>query len=88
MPQINPSVRAELARIIHDMLERGIIEPGTGPYSSTVLLLPKPKGGLRFVLDYRALNACIETDAYTLPQVEEVLSTLHGMAALFSRPST
>ena len=83
MPQINPSVRAELARIIHDMLERGIIEPGTGPYSSTVLLLPKPKGGLRFVLDYRALNACIETDAYTLPQVEEVLSTLHG-STLFS----
>lgn len=83
MPQINPSVRAELARIINDMLDRGIIEPGTGPYSSTVLLLPKPKGGLRFVLDYRALNSCIEADAYTLPQVEEVLSTLHG-STLFS----
>ena len=83
MPQINPSVRKELAKILNDKLDRGIIEPGNGPYSSTVLLLPKPKGGLRFVLDYRALNECIKADAYTLPQVEEVLSTLHG-STLFS----
>ena len=59
-----------------DKLNRSIIEPGPGPYSSTVLLLPKPKGGIRFVLDYRALNDCVMSDAYTLPQVDKVLSAL------------
>ena len=78
MPHINPKVRSQLKEILDDKLNRGIIEPGHGPYSSTVLLLPKPKGGIRFVLDYRALNDCVKSDAYTLPQVEEVLSALSG----------
>ena len=78
MPHVNPNVRTELAQIINDKLQRGIIERGHGPYTSTVLLLPKPKGGVRFVLDYRALNECVRSDAYTLPQVDEVLSALGG----------
>jgi hypothetical protein len=75
---VNPKVRDELGRIINDKLERGIIEPSKSPFSSTVLPLPKPKGGIRFVLDYRALNKCLIGDAYTLPRVEETTTALRG----------
>ena len=78
MPHVNPTVRSQLTDIINGKLQLGIIEPGNGPYSSTVLLLPKPKGGIRFVLDYRVLNENVVTDAYTLPRVEKVLSALSG----------
>ena len=36
-----------------------------------------------FAVDYRALNGNIEADSYTLPKVEEALSSLHG-AKFFS----
>jgi transposase InsO family protein len=38
---------------------------------------------MRFAVDYRALNGNIEADSYTLPKVEEALSSLHG-AKFFS----
>jgi hypothetical protein len=75
---VNPKVRDELGRIINDKLECGIIEPFKSPSSSTVLLLPKPKGGIRFVLDYPALNKYLIGDAYTLPRVEETTTALEG----------
>ena len=33
---------------------------------------------MRFAIDYRSLNAAIHADSYTLPKVEEALSSLHG----------
>jgi hypothetical protein len=75
---VNPNVQDDLGRIINDKLERSIIEKSKSPFSSTVLLLPKPKGGIRFVLDYRALKKCLVNDAYTLPRVDETTTALKG----------
>jgi hypothetical protein len=43
-----------------------------------VLLVLKPGGGVRFCIDYRALNKVIEPDAYTLPTVQENLAAMSG----------
>ena len=72
----NPSTQKELRKIIEDQLTRNIIEPSTAPNSSTVLLVPKPHGGIRFCVDYRMLNSKIKGDAYTLPTVQDQLASL------------
>jgi hypothetical protein len=74
---MNPNTRAYLRTVIEDKLKRGIIEPFDAPNSSTVLLIPKANGGgLRFCIDYRALNKAIAPDAYTLPTITENLASL------------
>jgi hypothetical protein len=50
----------------------------TSPSSSTILLVPKPTGGVHFLIDYRALNKAVAPDAYTLPAVDESLASLNG----------
>jgi len=74
----NPATRGALRTIIEEKLKRDIIEPSTSACSSSVLLVPKPGGGVRFCVDYRALNRAIEPDAYTLPSVTENLAELSG----------
>ena len=72
----NPATQGELRKIIQGQLDRNIIEPSTSQTSATVLLVPKPNGGIRFVVDYRALNNKIKGDAYTLPTVQDALASL------------
>jgi len=81
---MNPASRNKLREIIEDKLKRAIVVPSESPCSSTVLMVPKPSGGLRFCVDYRALNKAIAPDAYTLPNVSENLSTLGGNNKFFT----
>lgn len=75
---MNPPERQQLRQLIQGQLEKRIIEPSTSRFSSAVVLIPKKGGGIRFAVDYRALNASIDADSYTLPRVDEALSSLHG----------
>ncbi|KAG0153387.1 hypothetical protein PDIDSM_5240 [Penicillium digitatum] len=47
--------------------------------ASPVLFVKKPGGGLRFCVDYRALNAITVKDRYPLPLTKETLNNLKGM---------
>ena len=76
--QLNPNSQKQLRDLIETKLKRGVIEPSTSACSSSVLLVPKPNGGVRFCIDYRALNKAIKNDAYTLPTVSENLANLSG----------
>ena len=60
------------------MLEKNIIEPGDGPWSSPIVLVKKKDGTLRFCIDYRKLNEVTLKDAYPLPRIEDNLDTLSG----------
>jgi len=75
---MNEPARNALRKITLEQLEKRIIEPSTSRFSSAVVLVPKKGGGIRFAIDYRALNKHIDTDAYTLPNVDEALASLHG----------
>jgi hypothetical protein len=75
---MNEPARESLRRITLEQLSKNIIEPSTSRFSSAVVLVPKNGGGVRFAIDYRALNKEIDADAYTLPNVAEALSSLHG----------
>ncbi|CAG2199880.1 unnamed protein product [Mytilus edulis] len=49
-------MREEVDRHIDDMLERGVIEPADGPWSSGIVLVKKKDGTTRFCVDYRKVN--------------------------------
>ena len=58
------------------MLELGVIEESYSPWSSPIVLVPKPDGSLRFCNDFRKLNEISEFDAYPMPRVDELIERL------------
>ena len=65
------------------MLEIGAIRKSQSPWASTVVLVRKKDGALRFCIDLRKLNARMIKDAQTLPRIEESLDSLCG-AVIFT----
>ncbi len=58
------------------MLKLGVIEPSRSPWSSPIVMVPKPDGTLRFCNDFRRLNEVSEFDGYPMPRVDELLDRL------------
>jgi hypothetical protein len=74
--------REELKALIEwidENLKKGFIRPSSSPAASPILFVMKPGGGLRFCVDYRALNAITVKDRYPLPLTKELLNNLKGM---------
>ena len=63
---------------VHKMLDLGVIEPSSSPWSSPIVLVTKKDGSTRFCLDYRLLNELTVKDAYPIPRVDECLESLAG----------
>ena len=60
------------------MLEIGAIRKSNSPWASTVVLVRKKDGSLRFCIDLRKLNARTVKDAYSLPRIEDSLDSLNS----------
>uniref|UniRef100_A0A9J8B9T8 ribonuclease H n=1 Tax=Cyprinus carpio carpio TaxID=630221 RepID=A0A9J8B9T8_CYPCA len=68
---------------VQEMLKLGVIEPSRSPWSSPIVMVPKPDGTLRFCNDFRRLNEVSEFDGYPMPRVDELLDRL-GRARFIS----
>ena len=75
--------REEVKELLDGMLERQVIEPSQGSWSSPVVLVKKKDGSTRFCVDFRQLNAVTKKDAQPLPRIDETLDVL-GSALWFS----
>ena len=64
---------------IHKLESAGIIEQMESPWNQPVLLVKKPSGGWRTVIDYRGLNKLIKQPISTpLPKIDDTLRALGG----------
>ncbi|KAL0164259.1 hypothetical protein M9458_040012, partial [Cirrhinus mrigala] len=68
--------RQAIEEEIQKMLKLGVIEPSRSPWSSPIVLVPKPDGTLRFCNGYRRLNEVSDFDSYPMPRVDELLERL------------
>ena len=74
----------ELTSKLKDFTKKGYIRPSTSPYGAPVVFAGKKDGGLRFCLDYRALNKYTIKNKYTLPRIDDLFSQLQG-SKVFSK---
>ena len=58
-----------LRKTLTELLDKNFIRVSQSSAAAPVLL--KPGGGLRFCVDYRALNAITQKDRYPLPLIRE-----------------
>jgi hypothetical protein len=56
-----------LRKTLTELLDRGFIRVLNSPAAAPVLFARKPGGGLRFYVNYRALNHLSKKDRYPLP---------------------
>ena len=65
-----------LRKTLTELLDKNFIRASSSPAAAPVLFAKKPGGGLRFCVDYRALNALTRKDRYPLPLIKETLNSL------------
>lgn len=76
--KIPPSLVGEVRKHLSEMLDAGVIEPSTSPYSSPTVLVRKKDSSLRFCVDYRSLNNKTVSNAFGLPRISDSFDTLKG----------
>ena len=77
---IPPPLLQEVRASLQDMLEAGVIHLSQSPWCNVVILVQKKDGTLCFCVDFQHLNARMKKDSYPLPQIQEALESMAGLA--------
>ena len=68
--------KQKLNSMLDDLLQNKIIRVSNSPYSSPVVLVPKPDGSLRMCVDYRKLNSITVKTKWPLPRIDDQIDKL------------
>src|SRR6201999_20085 len=71
-------------KFLDENLKSGRIRPSKSPMASSVFFVKKKDGLLRFVQDYRKLNAMTIWNRYPLPLIPNIMNRVQG-AKYFSK---
>ena len=66
-----------LRKTLIDLLDKGFIRVSNSPTAALILFIKKPRGSLRFYINYRRLNRVIKKDRYPLPFIYETLRNIN-----------
>jgi len=78
-----PALKDEIEKQVQDMLDKGLIQPSSSPFSSPLLLVKKKDSSWRPCVDYRHLNALTVRGKFPIPIFDELVDELAG-ASRFS----
>jgi len=81
--RMSPSELRETKEQVDKLLAQGFVRPSISPWESPVLFASKKDGGLRFCVDYRALNKMTVKNGYPLPRIDGIFDQL-STAKFFS----
>ncbi len=78
-PRVLSPVKYEAVKAEFDkLLELGVIQPSSSPWSSPLHVVKKPDGTWRPCGDYRALNSKTKPDRYAIPNIQSFHHRLRG----------
>lgn len=69
---------------LRELLDAGLIERASSPWSSAIHLVPKPDGSFRMCGDYRSLNAVTVPDTFPIPFIQDFTNKIYG-CKIFSK---
>jgi len=78
-----PGDAQAIEETVHTLLHARVIRPSYSPWLSRPLVVPKPNGDKRLVVDYRPLNTATTGDAYVMPRADDIFDSI-GEAAVFT----
>ena len=76
--RIPPAMYDEVHKHLQEMLALDAIRVSQSPYASPVVLIRKPNGQIRFLIDFSKLNSKTKRHAYAMPRINEMLDSLYG----------
>ena len=80
---VSPVEQKELEVFLKENLKGCHIHPSKSPMASPVFFIKKKDGSLRFVQDYRKLNAMTVKNAYPLPLKPDIMNKIAGVKAKY-----
>ena len=68
----------EINRQVNEMFRAGIIRRSKSPWSSPIILVPKPNNTKRLCIDFRRLNKKTIQQTWPIPRILDILDRLNG----------
>jgi hypothetical protein len=79
LPYRHPfSQKNEIEKILHELLDAGVIHHSTNPYSSHVVMVLKKEGTWNMCPHFPALNKITIKDKFPIPVIDDLLDELSG----------
>jgi len=79
--QVPERLQPEVERQLKEMMTHGIIRESNSPMASPLVCVLKGKGGcdgVRLAIDYRYVNQFTVSDAFAIPEIEDVIQRIGG----------